>query len=100
MNMKSNWLTQGVGSMRRRMVMSGFPSVSILTGAPITMDVGCGIQLSVGCGFPMILGAGQLTDTVAGTGGQRLAGIGSRPQFGDPPGCIGITGSIPLVGVR
>lgn len=86
MSMKSNWLTQGVGSMKRHMVMSGFPSVSILTGAPITMDAGFGIQLPVGCGYPMILGAGQPTDTAAGTGGQRLAGIGSRPQFGGPPG--------------
>ena len=86
--------------MNRLMDTFGCPSVSILTGAPITMDAGCGTQSPVGCGYPMILGAGQLTDTAAGTGGQRLDGIGSRPRNGDPPGCIGIAVSIPSVGAR
>jgi hypothetical protein len=86
--------------MNRLMDTFGCPTVSVQTGAPITMDAGYGTRLSVGCGYPMILGAGQRTDTAAGTGGQRLDGIGSRPQFGDLPGCFGIKVSLPSVGVR
>ena len=95
MNTKSNWPTPGGGFMNLLMGMSGFPTGSTLTGAPITTVVGSGTRSSAGCGYPMIRGAGRPTGTAAGIGGHRSDGIGFRPEFGGPPGCIGITDMTP-----